>query len=314
MRYVFAVFLVLLLNQTCQARQLTFTKSITGQQASFFYKWQDAAQQVHELAFDLNMADMPESQQSRTQYRPQIAQRHVAVELLKQARQIDPKQARISIEQRGDQIMIDVAASSPALVQQWQQSMQQAQQQAYDGYLQKNYYTLFRNHFGQQAVKPDHIRYAQESVNALVPAVQALYEKIPEDSESRVYINLLLSWVQSIPYSTLQDRLRSNGSGYAAPIEVLVNNRGDCDSKSVLAGALIRALLPQLPMAMIYLPNHALLGVALPHRSNENYVQLDGISYLLMEPTGPALLPLGEVAQRSLQDLGNGAYTFESFN
>ena len=50
----------------------------------------------------------------------------------------------------------------------------------------------------------------------------------------RQAINRLLIWVQSIPYDTLHDR--ANDLGFLAPINVLMQNRGDCDSKSVLMG------------------------------------------------------------------------------
>ncbi|MDP5040425.1 MAG: hypothetical protein NWQ26_06095, partial [Paraglaciecola sp.] len=130
-------------------------------------------------------------------------------------------------------------------------------------------------------------------------------------SESRIYVNLLLSWVQSIPYNELEDRMSSNGAGFLPPLALIRENIGDCDSKSVLTAGLIRSLLPEIKLVMVYLPQHALLGISLPHRSNEQTFNFGGSDYLLMEPTGPALMPLGTVAASSERAINSRLFSYE---
>jgi hypothetical protein len=189
--------------------------------------------------------------------------------------------------------------------------MNQGQQKALDQYLQDNYYSHFRSYLGQKAIKPDHLRYISENTAALLPVAQAIFEKLPADSKNRAYINLVLSWVQSIPYNELKNRLTSNGAGYLPPLSVVANNQGDCDSKTVLMASLVRALLPDVEMTMVFLPNHALLGIVLPSRKNEQTLNIDGMDYLLMEPTGPSKIPLGEVSNRSAQYIAGNMYNLE---
>jgi hypothetical protein len=189
--------------------------------------------------------------------------------------------------------------------------MNQGQEKALDQYLKDNYYSHFRSHLGQEAVKPDHLRYISENKAALLPIAQAVYDTLPTNSETRAYVNLVLSWVQSIPYNELKNRLTSNGAGYLPPLSVVANNQGDCDSKTVLMASLIRSLLPEVKMTMLFLPNHALLGIVLPFRTNEQTLDINGLDYLLMEPTGPAKIQLGDIASRSASDIAGNMYSVE---
>ncbi len=124
---------------------------------------------------------------------------------------------------------------------------------------------------------------------------------------------MVLSWVQSIPYNTLENRLTSNGSGYSPPMKVISDNRGDCDSKSVLTAALLKALIPGIDLNMVFLNNHALLAANLPHRENEHKINIGRSEFLLLEPTGPALMIAGQVGRQSEGAIAGGQYTLESF-
>lgn len=95
------------------------------------------------------------------------------------------------------------------------------------------------------------------------------------------------------------------------PLSVVANNQGDCDSKTVLMASLIRSLIPDVKMVMIFLPSHALLGISLPFRTDEETLDIDGVDYLLMEPTGPAKIPLGEVANSSARDIAGNMFSTE---
>ena len=168
--------------------------------------------------------------------------------------------------------------------------------------------------YNQKGIKPDHARDILETTEALIPASQAFYEKLVGNEDARAYLNILLGWVQSIPYDPLNDRLSSNGAGFAPPMGLLLQNKGDCDSKAVLTSALVRAFLPDTSMIMVFLPNHALLGVAIKPQAHEETLSVDDETYVLYEPTGPALIPFGKVSETTKRQLLTGRYTTEAVN
>ncbi|MEQ1502931.1 MAG: hypothetical protein ABMB14_11910 [Myxococcota bacterium] len=134
----------------------------------------------------------------------------------------------------------------------------------------------------------DHARLAAEYADTVTPIARALRAEALDD---RAFVELALSFVQAIPYEATT---RLGGDpGYRRPLAVLARNRGDCDSKTVLFLALVRAELPAAPLAVVYVPGHALAGVGLDRAAGDERFREDGVRYLYAEPVGPLLLPLG---------------------
>nr|WP_297349567.1 hypothetical protein [uncultured Glaciecola sp.] len=182
-------------------------------------------------------------------------------------------------------------------------------------YLTENYYVSFRNEMGQLMIKPDHIRYAEESSQNLNSIVLAIKEQMNNPYNPREFVDFSLNWLQTIPCDTLENRLSSNGSGFAAPRQLLLNNKGDCYSKSTLFLALLKSYNPRLPSKMFFLPNHALAGVLVslkPNKADEQIIH-DNVSYILAEPTGAAQYKLGEIAPSSKMAIRNRQFTTELF-
>lgn len=300
---------VLLTHFCVHSQQLQFNKRATENTMVFQYQWLDHQQQPRELGFALSK-DLIQSQYRNTKsYQPEIAQRHIYVALMKSAQGIDPKEARVNVVKRQQGFEIQVQASSQQIVEKYSRLFAEKQELAFEDYLYQNHYTRFENHFGKRGVVPDHRRYIIESHAVALVIAQALYNQLEENSNTRDYVNLLLSWVQSIPYNELESRLASNGSGFYAPVDVLSNNLGDCDSKVTLTAALMRALLPGLSIEIVYLPEHAMLAANLGVRADEVNIDLRGSPHVLLEPTGPAKLPIGKIAEQSARAIANGTYT-----
>ncbi|UAA38099.1 hypothetical protein KIH87_15605 [Paraneptunicella aestuarii] len=293
------------------AQQKQFNRSETDTSISFDYMWQDSSEVAHTLHFTFEKAKLQEQFRHTKAYRKEIALRYVYIALQKEVQKISPKDAKIQIRKLPQEIQIQVKATSGEKQKEWLDAMLQAKEEAFDNYLNENHYNRYKSPTGEEGVKPDHTRFIKENIELLLPVAQAIYDKLLEDSSTRAYVNLLLSWIQSIPYNPLEDRLTSNGSGYLPPSDVINSNLGDCDSKAVLTAALLRSLLPKLSMVVIYLPNHAMLGASLPHREDELTVNINGMDYLLLEPTGPALLKAGEIAESSRYFLDSGMFTHE---
>ena len=295
----------------CAAQQLDFQRSEDDSSIQLAYRWKDFQNQEQSLSFTLDKQQINRQFQKLKTYQPLVAQQHIRLAMQRAARAVDPKQARISVRMLGQSLQYQVRARNPAIIDEWQTRLLSLEDQAFDDYLANNYYARYHDYLGQEGVKPDHLRYANESIDTLLPAANAIYAKLLDNSQPRAYVNILLSWLQSIPYDNLENRLTSNGSGFLPPADVLISNHGDCDSKTTLAVALLRSMLPNMSMVILYLPGHALLGVQLSHREKDATVNIEGIDYLLVEPTGPAAYSVGEAAPTSLSAIAGNMFTYE---
>ena len=128
--------------------------------------------------------------------------------------------------------------------------------------------------------------------------LRPLAHKLQQMSRSkREYIGLALSLAQSLKY---ESRLWKGGDpGFRPPIAMLARRRGDCDSKTVLFLALVRAAYPKMPLAVVYTPGHALAGVGIASERGEKTFGFDGTKWVVAEPVGPALAPLGSKGKQS---------------
>ncbi len=303
------VLVVLLYATSICAQQSMFKKAQSEDSILLSYQWQDQFLAQQELAFSFSLQAYQSQFSNQTSYQPSMAQRYVYVSMMKQAKSIDPKQAHVELRKVGSQVQIKVRSRSQEMVDKFTALMEEKQDDAFNQYLADHYYTLIQNYAGETGVIPDHVRYVQESKELLLPVAQAIYDTLEPGSDTRDYVNLLLSWIQTIPYDPLQNRFTTNGSGYSNPMELLINNKGDCDSKATLMAALLRALLPNMSIAIVYLPEHALLAVNLSHRSDEMTLDVRGTPHVLLEPTGPALLTMGNVSERTAQAISTGKYS-----
>jgi hypothetical protein len=161
-------------------------------------------------------------------------------------------------------------------------------------YLEARYYKS--NH--RRRIQPDYGRIARESLATIEPLVRA-WAQHHALAPSREAINQLLGFFQSIPYDTLESRNSTDGAGFAMPVALLARNRGDCDTKSVAMATMVHALAPEIPIVMVLLAEHALLGFAIETRPGDATLKYSGRTYVLAEPVGPALKALGKIAKSS---------------
>jgi hypothetical protein len=138
----------------------------------------------------------------------------------------------------------------------------------------------------------DHAKLVNTYAGDLEPVAQALQVGA---EEPRAFAEKALSFVQAIPY----EARKRNGKdpGYRRPLALLARNRGDCDSKAVLYLGLLRAEHPGVPLAVVYVPGHALVGVGVPAQPGDQTFEVAGKTFVMAEPVGPALMPLGETAK-----------------
>jgi hypothetical protein len=164
-------------------------------------------------------------------------------------------------------------------------------------YFHERYYRLSP----ERLLLPDYARLGRAAVPDLAPVADAIaaWSAATDGSgaDQRALVNRVLLFTQSIPYSPLLDR--EDSIGFLAPLQLLDENRGDCDSKAVLFAALVHRLYPDLPVAMVLLSSHAYVGLGVEPAPGDAHFHRDDLLWTLAEPVGPGHTRLGELSEDS---------------
>lgn len=270
----------------------------------YHYQWQDLQLRPQQLEFVLSA--QPQLTPFRP-YRPEMLSAELQQALLKAASQLP---AGISLQFDGPPRLGRYRLSGGTEQQRRSalQQLQHDQQQTRQQFIARHHYSEIQLGTGQRGLIPDHLYYINASLAALAPVAASL--KLQQaGANPRPTVELLLAWVQGIPYATMSNRFADNSADFRPPLAVLQEHRGDCDAKAALLAALLRARFPRLGLTLVYLPEHALLGVDLPHSRNEQYLPWQGGRMLLAEVAGPGLLPLGQLSERSRTLIAAGQYS-----
>jgi hypothetical protein len=93
--------------------------------------------------------------------------------------------------------------------------------------------------------------------------------------------------------------------GFYPPPRALERGYGDCDTKSALLAAILQNLSNDA-LVGVHVPRHYLLGIARVPRADQSFIQYGGRPYVLVEASGPARRPPGEVSQTTETALASG--------
>lgn len=137
---------------------------------------------------------------------------------------------------------------------------------------------------------------------AAAPKLRAVTDGFGSLLEARELAERALLFVQRIPYATAAH------DSFRTPSAVLRDHAGDCDEKVALFAALLRAHEPTLPIAVITMPGHAFVGIDLAPHGDEQNVLVGGRLWLVAEPVGPAIQPLGRISERSAAALRDDTF------
>ena len=300
--------LILVFAVSVDAKQTSFRKYNYGNDIVFTYKFRDYLKRNHNISFTLTEKDVPEDIRRFEKLDGRRMNNEVLSNLKYYAEEAFPD-VTIKIKRVGKSIRINASGYSNGRVQQALAYIKQEEERAKDQLLEEYFYTKDKTgHY----ILPDHPRIAQNFIHFSYPIAQAISDYLG-DATDREKIDFTLAFLQNVPYDKLQSRQTSNGAGFATPLDLYKKNRGDCDSKSVAFAAIMRSLLPSADMIMVYIPGHAFAGIAIPPEEGDNTIQLEGKTFVLVEPVGPGLLPVGFVSKQSLQALRKGNFTFKYF-
>jgi len=302
-----------LLTGSIKAKQISFSKQPQENHYIFNYQWLDHDNQSQSMSFALTKPALFERFRMLRPYQSEFAQKTIMRTVKKQLRKEPLNGAQAFFLQQNGQMVVQVKGREDKNVALAYKKVKEIEQAAISEYFKKNYYQLFSTHDEQSGVKINHTNIANDSVADFKVLKPIILDKVSIKNIRKV-TNYVLSFVQNIPYSTLESRITSSGAGFNSPAKLLWENQGDCDSKMTLTATILRALMPRIDMVMVYIDKHAFIGIAIPAIAGEMTIEHQGVSYLLGEPTGPALYRLGELAPESELAVNQGRYVAEAYH
>ena len=249
---------------------------------TFEASWHDHHQRPRELTFTLPSAAVKADLGRPIQPAMGAMRQAVAREVRQWAAARPDDGVRVTASVRGKHVDIGVVGPRSAAKRTMREAQHVRDEAAAQWIARHGYQEL------SGGVSFDH---AMEVGRYKVP-LEPLAKQIQSKTRSqRAMIAMSLSMVQSLPYEA---RLwRGGDPGFRPPLALLGRRRGDCDSKTVLFLSLVRAAYPELPLAVVYVPGHALAGVAIPRQKGDKTFRHEGVTYVVVEPVGPARHPIG---------------------
>lgn len=294
------------------AKQTKFSKKSTEQSVSFHYQWLDQVNKQQALSFSLDKTVLFGRYRNFKAYREKNAKMFVDQQVRKNLMKQPLADVQLSFLNENNSPQIQISGQNQQAVNKAAKEISALEQRLMAKYLTDNYYIEFTSYDNNRAIKPDHVRFARESVIDFKPLKPMILDTVSIQNV-RMVTNYILGFVQSIPYSTLESRVTSSGAGFNPPFRTLWENQGDCDSKVTLTAALFRSLMPRIKMMLVFIDNHALLAIDIPSEGDEITINVDGINYVLAEPTGPHKMLMGELSEASEFAIRNGRYYAEPF-
>ncbi len=289
--------LSILWSGAADAQQLDFSRVALSGEERLSYRWRDLDRREQATAFTLTRQDIREAEASFKDFSFDGMWDDIAANLRDETARFGSG-AQIEISLAGDRLSWTVKVRDPASQEVLVGKLKERFQRAQKAYLARH----LRQRLDEGRIMVDFAaatRALQEPMRAVAKALGTT-PGIADDDRARV--TLALAFFQQVPYATLGDAARRGGDFLPAPA-LLAQNRGDCDSKVVALAAVLRTYTPWRKLAVIVMPGHAVLGVDLPARLGEQTVRAQARQYVALEPAGPMMVPVGDVAPQAAKYL-----------
>lgn len=292
-----ALVLSILWSGVAEAQQLDFSRVTRSGDERLNYRWRDLERREQATAFTLTRHDIRNAETSFKDFSLDGMWDDIATNLRDETARFG-NGAQIEIRRTGDRLSWIVKARDPASQEALVRSLNERFTRSQKAYLARH----LRQRLDEGRIMVDFAaatRALQEPMRTVAKALGAT-PGIADDDRARVA--LALAFFQQVPYAALGDAGRRGGDFLPGPA-LLAQNRGDCDSKAVALAAVLRTYTPWRKLAVIVMPGHAVLGVDLPARPGERTVRAQARQYVALEPAGPAMAPLGDVAPQTAKYL-----------
>lgn len=287
---------LLLVCGAAEAQQLDFQRTSRGGDETLVFRWRDLHQREHATALTVAQRDIQQAEASFREFSLDGMWRYIEASMRDEAARFGNGVA-VEITWMADRLGWAVSggdsSAQHALMRRLQERFDRAQKEYLANHLRR------RGDEGRIMVDfAAAARAFQEPMRDVAKALQGVPGAAGDD---RARVALALAFFQQIPYRSLGDGRRAND--FLPGPALLAQNRGDCDSKAVALAAVLRTFVPTRKLAVVTMPGHAVLGVDLPALPGEQTVQAEARQYVLLEPAGPRLSPIGNADPRTAKYL-----------
>ncbi len=278
------------------AKQLDVEIQKGSEEWSFSYTWKDAYKKKVSASFQLPSSEVRADNSIPTL--PKMTElREAEVQAIRRYADGLPKGVKLKAWKSNGSVRMSVRSTKGRkAMKQAMKGAKAAAEKGADQWLAANGFMRA----DKTTIMVDYTRIVSEYTEEVTPVAIALGGgEVQADNAASVrkYLNRALSFVQSIPY----ERRGAGGkdAGYRRPLSLLARNKGDCDGKASLSLALVRAVLPDLPVAVVLIPNHAFVAVGIAAEPGELHFKREGQVFVVAEPVGPAVVGLGKASGKS---------------
>lgn len=304
------LFLVVTICTLFTPQVCAFERKVTQEKhnQTFSYSWQDQQDKQQTFSFTYSNDQLFNHYRRFKAFNTQEYLDTIHIKVINTIKQFDSRKYTLTTNRKARSIEYKVESDDAELLKEVESRVEQAKQQARKSYLKKHFYADMIASWAKDAVRPDVPRFVKESYSYITPISQAIKDKFGPNARPKTVINFVISWLQAMPVEPLPDRFYKSGEQFKPPLKLVRQNYGDVDSKSVLAAALLKAIYPRLRIAIITTPHHSILGLNLPIRKGEKFIDINGLKYLLVETQGPTQQSLATVNDRSWSMINSKQY------
>jgi hypothetical protein len=286
METFFLTLIFVLMSTQASAQQTHFALEKGGEEWAFEMAWKNSKGRKQAVEFSLSADRIERDLAVPLQFQMKAANKTIAKAINSYGKETPGVQ--IKAVQKGKGVQISGRGKSRKKLKGAMKGVKKVQRQALRSYMRKHGFTKLKG-----KVIPNHAQHAYRYADDLLPLAVALGS---EELGPRMFAKRALGMVQNIPYE------RGRGGrdkGFRLPMSLLAKNRGDCDSKATLYLALLKAAHPKLDTSFIYIKGHAFVGLGLKPKKGDVTFEADGRTWVIAEPVGPALSPIGQAGRKS---------------
>ncbi len=281
------VAITLLFAANAQAQQTQFEIARGEDVWTFDVAWLNAKKKAHKAQFSLDSAAIKADVETPMMFQEDEANAAILAAVKDFARSLKGVELKVKLDKAGN---LQLSGTGPAKrLKAAAKEVKQVQQDALKAYMREHGFTKLKG-----KIMPVHAKHAYRYADAVRPLAEALGAG---ELKQRAFAARALAFVQNIPYE--EGQKGGDDKGFRLPLSVLATNMGDCDSKATLYLAILKAAHPSLDTTMVYIPGHAFVGLGLKPRDGDVTFQARGKTWVMAEPVGPALAPLGDGDKRS---------------
>lgn len=292
-----ALVLSILWSGVAEAQQLDFSRVTRSGDERLSYRWHDLDRREQVTAFTLTRQDIRDAEASFNDFSLDGMWDAIAANLRDETARFG-NGARIEVRRTGDRLSWTARAGDPASQEALVKALNERFVRTQKAYLARH----LRQRLDEGRIMIDFVAAARALQEPMRTVAKALGATAGVADDDRARVNLALAFFQQVPYAALGDGGRRGGDFLPGPA-LLAQNRGDCDSKAVALAAVLRTYVPWRKLAVIVMPGHAILGIDLPAKMGERTIRAQARQYVALEPAGPAMAPIGDVAPQTAKYL-----------